>query len=293
MEKDQIIILEDRGLISITGEDAKEFMQNIITNDINKVSASNSIFSGLFTPQGKYLYEFFIIRGENGYFLDCDSEFSLELINHFSRHKLRSRIEIKNLSTNYAVGIISLSKFKEIQKINEKDFNTIQFRKSPLFLDPRKKEMGGRLLSSLEELYFIIKEFKLKICEKENYYEEAHSKGIPIKGLHYLKEQLFGLEANFEELKAIDFKKGCYIGQENTARMKLKNKIRKRLLPVKSEIILNIGDEVNYNNTVVGKILIDKPLPFALVKISEIDFSNEESKNTFINNKKVKLINLF
>jgi folate-binding protein YgfZ len=293
MEKDQIIILEDRGLISITGEDAKEFMQNIITNDINKVSASNSIFSGLFTPQGKYLYEFFIIRGENGYFLDCDSEFSLELINHFSRHKLRSRIEIKNLSTNYAVGIISLSKFKEIQKINEKDFNTIQFRKSPLFLDPRKKEMGGRLLSSLEELYFIIKEFKLKICEKENYYEEAHSKGIPIKGLHYLKEQLFGLEANFEELKAIDFKKGCYIGQENTARMKLKNKIRKRLLPVKSEKILNIGDEVNYNNTVVGKILIDKPLPFALVKISEIDFSNEESKNTFINNKKVKLINLF
>ena len=97
MEKDQIIILEDRGLISIAGEDAKEFMQNIITNDINKVSASNSIFSGLFTPQGKYLYEFFIIRGENGYFLDCDSEFSLELINHFSRHKLRSRIEIKNL----------------------------------------------------------------------------------------------------------------------------------------------------------------------------------------------------
>jgi folate-binding protein YgfZ len=290
MEKDQIIILEDRGLISITGEDAKEFMQNIITNDINKVSASNSIFSGLFTPQGKYLYEFFIIRGENGYFLDCDSEFSLELINHFSRHKLRSRIEIKNLSTNYAVGIISLSKFKEIQKINEKDFNTIQFRKSPLFLDPRKKEMGGRLLSSLEELYFIIKEFKLKICEKENYYEEAHSKGIPIKGLHYLKEQLFGLEANFEELKAIDFKKGCYIGQENTARMKLKNKLRKKLLPLKTEANLKVGSSLKLGDREVGKVLIDKPFPFALVNLYYIDSKNLFKENFLVDGKKTTII---
>ena len=59
MEKDQIILLEDRGLISITGEDTKNFLQNIITNDIDKVSFSSSIFSALFTPQGKYLFEFF------------------------------------------------------------------------------------------------------------------------------------------------------------------------------------------------------------------------------------------
>ena len=72
MEKEQIVILENRGLISISGEDKSEFLQNILSNDVNKVSYSNSIFSAIFTPQGKYLYEFFVIQSKNGYFLDCD-----------------------------------------------------------------------------------------------------------------------------------------------------------------------------------------------------------------------------
>ena len=71
MEKDQIVILKDRGLISISGDDAKKFLQNIITNDIKKVSENNTIFSALLTPQGKYLNEFFIIKSKNGYYLDC------------------------------------------------------------------------------------------------------------------------------------------------------------------------------------------------------------------------------
>ena len=83
MEKDQIILLEDRGLVSITGEDTKNFLQNIITNDIDKVSFSSSIFSALFTPQGKYLFEFFLIKTKNGYLLDCDNEFTKEIINYF------------------------------------------------------------------------------------------------------------------------------------------------------------------------------------------------------------------
>ena len=69
MKKDQIVILEDRGLISISGKDAREYLQNIITNDINKVSEDSSIFSALFNPQGKYLFEFFIMKSKNGYFL--------------------------------------------------------------------------------------------------------------------------------------------------------------------------------------------------------------------------------
>ena len=72
MDKDQIILLEDRGLISLNGEDAKNFLQNIITNDIDKVSSSTSVFSALFTPQGKYLFEFFLIQSKIGYLLDCD-----------------------------------------------------------------------------------------------------------------------------------------------------------------------------------------------------------------------------
>ena len=90
MDKDQIILLEDRGLISINGEDAKNFLQNIITNDVDKVSSSTSIFSALFTPQGKYLFEFFMIQSKNGYLLDCDNIFTNEIINYFLKYKLRS-----------------------------------------------------------------------------------------------------------------------------------------------------------------------------------------------------------
>ena len=89
MEKDQIILLEDRGLISITGNDTKNFLQNIITNDIEKVNLSTSIFSALLTPQGKYLFEFFLIQSKDGYFLDCDNKFTDEIINYLLKYKLR------------------------------------------------------------------------------------------------------------------------------------------------------------------------------------------------------------
>ena len=140
MEKDQIILLEDRGLISITGEEVKNFLQNIITNDIEKVNLSASIFSALFTPQGKYLFEFFLIKSKNGYLLDCDNKFTNEIINYLLKYKLRSKIEIKDISTNYVIGLITSEKFSDIQKSEDKTGDTIEFRGSFFFLDFRNKK---------------------------------------------------------------------------------------------------------------------------------------------------------
>ena len=162
-----------------------------------------------------------------------------------------------------------------------------------MFLDPRDKKLGARIISPLEKLHLTVKKLRLKIVEPYKYLSEAHSLGIPIKGIENLKDQLFGLEANFEELQAIDFKKGCYIGQENTARMKLKNKLRRRLMPIKIDQDLNIGDEIKFNDIVIGKILINKPLPFALIKLFDPNFSDFKDKNLTINNKKAQLINVF
>jgi len=293
MEKDKIILLEDRGLISITGEDSKNFLQNIITNDVEKVSTSNSIFSALFTPQGKYLFEFFLLLTKEGFLLDCDNKFTNEIITYLSKYKLRSKIEIKDISTNHVIGLISLEKFTEIQNNENKNTDTIVYRDSPVFIDPRNKKLGARILSTLEKLHLTIKKLDLKIIKAENYFLDAHALGIPIKGVENLKEQLFGLEANFEELKAIDFKKGCYVGQENTARMKLKNKLRRRLLPIKFDQELSIGDELKYNNITIGKVLINKPMPFALVKLFDPDFSEFNDKDISINDNKAKLINIF
>ena len=290
MEKDQIIILENRGLISITGDDAKEYLQNIITNDINKVTKINSIFAALLSPQGKYLFDFFVIKDDEGYLLDCDGNSLKELVVNLSKYKIRSKVEIRDLSSNYVVGVMNFDNFKIIQKELKKEETTLEYRESPIFVDPRDNDLGARIISPLEKLYLTIKKLNLKIVKNKSYIEKAFLKGIPVEGLNNLKEQLFGLEINFEKLNAIDFKKGCYVGQENTARMRLKNKIRKQLMSIRTAKSVKIGDEIKYNDSVIGRILIDKPYPFALIKLFDPDFSSFKNKKLKINDSNAEII---
>ncbi len=290
MKKDQINILKDRGIISVLGKDSKEFLQNIITNDINIVNKDNSIFSGIFTPQGKYLYEFFIVKSNDGYFLDCSEEFVGELKVFLEKYKLNSDVEIKDISGEYVVGIISNEKFEEIKKEENKTTQTVIYRSSPFFQDPRSKKLGSRVLSNLEKLYLTIKKLSLKIEDGSDYFNNAHEAGIPIKNLKKLQNNLFGLEANFEELSAIDFKKGCYIGQENTARMKLKNKLRKKLLPIFSKENLKIGSEITLDGNQIGKLLIANPYPFGLVNIFDKKMSELKNKEILVGKQRAKII---
>ncbi|MDB9743753.1 folate-binding protein [Pelagibacteraceae bacterium] len=290
MKKDQIIILKKRGLISISGEDAKDFLQNIITNDVDKVSESSSIFAALLNPQGKYLFEFFVIKTKKGYLLDCDGVTVDEFIENLSKYIIRSKVKIKNLTSDFVVSVINLENFKLIQKEIGNNFSTLIYRDTPIFLDPRHDNLGARIVSPLEKLYLTIKKLKLKIVDSQLYPKEAHIKGVPIEGLKNLQNQIFALELNFEKLNAIDFKKGCYIGQENTARMKLKNKVRRQLLAIKAGNELKVGDEIKFNDITIGKILINKPYPFAIVKLMDPEFSTFKNEKLKINDNIVELI---
>ena len=290
MEKDQITILENRGLVLIEGIEAKDFLQNIASNNIENVNKFNSIFSGIFTPQGKYLYEFFIIKNKEGYLLDCDILLKEDLINHLLKYKLRSKVEITDLSSFYVIGVSSEEKFAEIQNEVGSKEKTIIYRESPFFLDPRNTLLGARILSSLEKLYLTIKKLNLKIIEKSNYLKQAHAQGIPIQGIKNLQDNLFGLESNFEELNGIDFKKGCYVGQENTARMKLKNKLRRRLLPIISNTKLKVSDEIKFKESVIGRVLIDGEYPFALIKLFDPEFKEFSKQNLKVNECDIQIL---
>ena len=290
MKKNQIYILKDRGIISVSGKDSKEFLQNIITNDINKVKETNTIFSGIFTPQGKYLYEFFILKSDEGYLLDCPDEFTKEIITFLNKYKLNSEVLIQNTSDKFVVGIISNEKFEEIKKNENKSTQTIVYRLSKIFQDPRSNKLGTRVISNLEKLYLTIKKLSLNIQENNEYFTNAHEAGVPIKKLKNLQNNLFGLEANFEEFTAIDFKKGCYIGQENTARIKLKNKLRKKLFALKSNSSLEAESEITYKNNAIGKLLISSPYPFGLLDTIKIDLTKMESKEVLVGKHKAKII---
>ena len=284
-----VYILEDRGILFINGPDVKEFLQNLITNDINKVSEINSCFASLLTPQGKFLFDFIIVQHKNGYFIDCEKKQAENLFNQLSIYKLRSNIEIINLSNEFVVAAFSYKKFLLFENAKDIPGNTFKYREDYILLDPRNKKLGGRLIINLEKLYLSLKKLKLKISDINEYYLLSYQLGIPQQDMKKLQNKLFGIECNFEELNGIDFKKGCYVGQENTARIKLKNKLSKRLLPI--ELIngkLEEGDLIYSDDKEIGKILIAKNYPFALIKI--IDNSFDFNLVYSIKNAKIKIL---
>jgi folate-binding protein YgfZ len=278
MNIQNVYILEDRGILYINGVDAKEFLQNIISNDINKVNEDNSCFASLLTPQGKFLFAFIIVKHKSGYFIDCEKSQTEELFKQLTIYKLRSKVEIMNLSNEFVVAAFNREKFLTFEGAKNIPGNTIKYRKDSILLDPRNKDLGARLIINLEKLYLSLKKLELKDSPVDEYYQLSHELGIPQRNMNELQNKLFGIECNFEELNGLDFKKGCYIGQENTARIKLKNKLSKRLFPVhliKGE--LNQNDLIYNGEFEIGKILINKEYPFALVKYLD-DHFNEKNE---------------
>ena len=273
MKKDDVFILGERGVLYINGEDTQTFLQNLISNDIKKVNESNTCFASLLTPQGKYLFEFIITKHKIGYFLECEKKIVNELFTKLNSYKFRSRVEILNLSNEFVVAVISREKFLTLDRSKDLVGFTTRFREDPIYLDPRHKDLGARLIINLEKLHLSLKLLKLKSSNVDEYYTVSSNLGIPQINTDKLQNNLFGIECNLNELNGIDFKKGCYVGQENTARIKLKDKLLKRLLPV--EVIdgdLGKGNIINHEDIEIGKILINNKFPFAIIKFKDKNF---------------------
>ncbi|MDA9108570.1 folate-binding protein [Candidatus Pelagibacter sp.] len=269
----KVYILEDRGILYINGADVNEFLQNMISNDINKVDEDNSCFASLLTPQGKFLFAFIVVKHKSGYLIDCEKSQTEALFKQLSIYKLRSKVEIMNLSNEFVIAAFSREKFLKFEGAKDQPGNTIKYREDPILLDPRNKDLGARLIINLEKLYLSLKKLELKDSPIAEYYELSHELGIAQKEMNKLQNKLFGIECNYEELNGIDFKKGCYVGQENTARIKLKNKLSKRLLAI--QLIsgkLIEGASIYANDIEIGKVLIDDEYPYALIKYLDENF---------------------
>ena len=281
MNNKNVYILDDRAILYLNGEGIRNFLQNLISNDINKVSDNSSCFTSLLSPQGKFLYEFIIIKHTSGYLIDCEKSQADGLFKQLSIYKLRSKVEILNLSNEFIVAAFSHEKFLTFDGAQDLPGFTLKYREDPIFIDPRNKHLGARLIINLEKLYLSLKKLDLHDSDLKNYYSLSHKLGIVPKDLNKLQNKLFGIECNYEELNGIDFKKGCYVGQENTARIKLKNKLSKRLLPI--NLIkgkLTEGESIYYKEYEIGKVLINGDYPFALIKHLDENFNRKIDFNT-------------
>tara|TARA_B100000029_G_scaffold386191_1_gene381972 strand:- start:1992 stop:2882 length:891 start_codon:yes stop_codon:yes gene_type:complete len=291
MEINETIVLNDRGFIQINGVESKEFLQNIITNDVDKISENHTLFSSILTPQGKYLYEFFILKLPNGYLIECEKTIVEELIKIFNFYKLRSKVDLIDISKEYSSIIISLEKFKSITKSKDLKGFTANYENNPTYIDPRNKKLGAKIVSKIENVENVINKLNLKKININKYYNKSFDLGIPQINLSKLKDKIFGIENNLDELGGIDFKKGCYIGQENTSRIKLRNKLRRRILPIKKisgEVYEN--DIIKYKDMEVGKVMIDKPYIFGLIKVVDPELKNFVNTELVCGKSKVKIL---
>ena len=280
MNTEKVYILEDRAILYINGSDSEKFLQNLISNDIEKVNESNSCFASLLSPQGKFLFDFIVVKHKDGYFLDCEKKIVNQLYKKLIMYKLRSNVEILNLSNEFVVASFSYDKFLSIEGTKDELGYTIKFNQDHVFLDPRNKKLGGRIIANLEKLYLSLKRMNLKSSNIDEYYKLSFDLGIPQNNMDQLQEKLFGIECNFVELNAIDFKKGCYVGQENTSRIKNKDKLNKRLLPLQvKKGSIKSNEPITSNNVEIGKVLIANKFSFALIKFKDKEFEyNKEFK---------------
>ena len=264
-----------KGFISIKGEDSIDFIQNIISNNIKNVTDNNCIFSSLLTPQGKFLFEFIILKIKNNFLIECNDELIKELSNKLLNYKLRSKVEIK-IEDNLISIDIPFVKFKNL---NINKLNVINYKNYIIFEDPRIKNTLARAIIEKSKIKEFLSNLDIELSDEKYLLEKKlFNLGIPSKDIIKLQNEIFSLEANFLELNGIDQKKGCYIGQENTARMYLKNKVNKRLFAL--QIIngkVEKGQKITLGDEEIGKVLIDDLFPFALIKI------NKDNKNLIIN----------
>tara|TARA_Y100000385_G_scaffold20141_1_gene19903 strand:- start:794 stop:1627 length:834 start_codon:yes stop_codon:yes gene_type:complete len=242
--------------LSIEGEDSNEFLQNLITNDINQCSKINFLYSCLLTPQGKFLSDFFIFKQDEKYFLETHSFFYEKLLKKLNLYKLRSKVYIKEVHNLH-----SYSVFGDLQK----DQDTLIFN-----IDPRNTNIGFKLIH-LKKDPKILDDFK-NISE-EKYHEILIQNLVPLSHYDLQENKSLLLENNFENLNSISWDKGCYVGQEITARMKYRALLKKKIysLVIKDGSAI-IGQIIKDNESEFGKIIsIKNNFVLAMLKIELAD----------------------
>ena len=284
--KNKYIVFEDRSFFEIKGEDKDTFLQGLITNDINKCTDKKSIYSAFLSPQGKFLADFFILKYENSYLFETPKLFLEELLKKLNNYKLRSKIDIVEKQSLTSLSILGSDEiFGKLDSLG----STIKIDDGYAFIDPRNKELGIKVIINKDTINFFAKKYDL-IEEDINKYEEIRiNNAIPnsIFDLKYNNSLI--LENNFDKINAISWDKGCYVGQEITARIKYRSLLKKNLLKVK---ILNgfvsSGDDIYFEEKLIGTITSNnKNIALAMIRLS--DFDNAIKKKAILESKNAKL----
>jgi tRNA-modifying protein YgfZ len=221
----KIVALKDRALVSVAGEDGQKFLQDLVTADIDGLAAGDATYASLLTPQGKVLFDFFVIREEHGYLIDCVFSQREALIKRLTFYKLRAKIAIASLDDRQAVAVLEGNMPNAIA-------------------DPRTSAMGQRLYN----------EAGTSEDGTGPYHLQRIALGLAEGGQDFDSGEIFPHEANFDQIGAISFRKGCFVGQEVVSRIEHRGTARSRILPCRVEGALPAkGSEISAGGKAIGR----------------------------------------
>lgn len=202
--------LPERGLILVSGEGRETFLQGLISNDIYKLKSQPTIYAALLTPQGKFLHDFFLTHYHGGILIDCEKSRMADLLQRLSLYKLRSKVAFETPDT-----ICVTAAWGE--------------KTDRGFADPRLPQMGYRILGEKKTID------AWQPATPQDYDQMRLALGVPDGSRDMIVDKNFLLECHFEALHGVDFNKGCYVGQEVTARSKFRGQVRKFLYQVRAQ----------------------------------------------------------
>ena len=225
-------VLDSRGVIAVEGPDARSFLQAMVSNDANKVSPSASIYAAMLTPQGKYLHDFVISQVGNRFLLETEKDRMLELVNRLNLFRLGAKVTITAMEEDYLVATF-WGKTDALMLANDHQPGyTDTISNCCVILDPRLTALGYRVMGTKLNIEKFISHVLPDPVTKADFDSHRLEIGVPDGSRDIRVNKSFLLESNFEELNGVAFDKGCYIGQENTARQKHRGTIRRRLIKV-------------------------------------------------------------
>lgn len=247
--------LKDRTLLNINGPDAVAFLHGLVTCDVENLKTGEITFGALLSAQGKILFDFFIIKSVDGFMLDIDKSMSGDFLHKLKFYKLRADIEVSQTSEKTKVFAVFGGDIKQINNI-EVDGICVS--------DPRLKDLGSRAyINRVPADYKVV-----GICE---YIALRNKHGMPSGGTDFTFGDTFPHEALMDQFGGVDFKKGCYIGQEVVSRMQHRGTARKRFIRVTSKsAIPEIGTEIIADGKTIGKIAsVSKDNAIALIRLDQ------------------------
>ena len=227
----KFVCLDNRQVLKISGEEARDFLQGLVSNDLTRVSENQAIYAALLSPQGKYLHDFFIAELDGDFYLDCESARVDDLFKRLRMFKLRAKVDLE-LIEDMAVVALFGELVHDALSINATPGSALYWLGGTLFTDPRLSEVGARAILPRNALEIALQNKKFNKTPLEEYDSLRLSFGLPDSSRDMEVDKTILLEVGFDELNGVDFNKGCYVGQELTARTKHRGLIKKRLIPV-------------------------------------------------------------